>query len=144
MALNNSKASGVYDINTEIIKATAQHISEPFTDIFNCSLQTAVFPLNLKVIKVIPVYKSKDSSGINNYRPIPLLPIISKVFEHLMLNRLNKFLDKYKIINYPQHGFRKGLSTTTAAFEYLEKIYELLDKKVKLLEPLLIFQKLLT
>jgi hypothetical protein len=48
-----------------------------------------------------------------------------------MLNRLNKFLDKYKIINQSQHGFRKGLSTTTAAFEYLEKIYELLDKKVK-------------
>jgi hypothetical protein len=131
LSLNNSKAYDYYNISTEIIKTLANHVKYPIAYLFNESVNEGIFPSLLKFSKVIPVYKNNDSTDPNNYRPISLLPIISKVFESLMLRRLNDFLLKFNIIDKSQHGFRKGFSTTTAAFQYIEKIYESLDNRKK-------------
>jgi hypothetical protein len=100
-----------------------------------------VFPSYLKLSKVIPIYKSKEPSDPNNYRPISLLPIVSKIVESLMLKRMNSFLDKFNVIDKSQHGFRKGYSKTSAAFEYLEEVYEFLDQRKKSLGLFIDFSK---
>jgi hypothetical protein len=74
------------------------------------------------------VYKAKDKTDINNYRPIRLLPIISKVFEILMFRRLTKIFNHHYILDTSQHGFRPGRSTVTAAVELIDTIYQSLDK----------------
>jgi hypothetical protein len=127
--LKNSKACDIYDVSALIIKPNAQYIANPITHIFNASVDEGVFPCLLKIGKVIPVYKKDDPLNISNYRPISLLPIISKVFEQPILIRLNKFLNKFNIITNSQHGFRENHSTTTAAFNFLEKIYPEFDKR---------------
>jgi hypothetical protein len=131
LSLKNSKAYDCYDVSTEIVKAIAHSIKEPIAYLFNASILEGIYPSLLKSSKVIPIYKNKDPSDPNNYRPISLLPIVSKVFESLMLRRLNEFLIKFNIIDKSQHGFRKGFSTTTAAFQFIEKIYEAMDNRKK-------------
>jgi hypothetical protein len=99
--------------------------------LFNVSILEGIFSSLLKYSKVIPIYKNDDSSDPNNYPPISILPIISKVFESLMLKRLNDFLIKFDIIDKSQHGFRNDFSTITAAFQFIEKIYESIDNRKK-------------
>ena len=127
-SLKNSGAYDIYDLSTHIIKSIAKHIAAPISQIFNCSILEGVFPSKLKSSKVVPIYKNSDTHDLNNYRPISILPITSKIFEKLFLIRLQQFLLQFKIISDTQHGFRKNHSTTTAAFQFLEKIYESLDK----------------
>ena len=127
-SLKNSGAYDIYDLSTHIIKSTANHIATPISEIFNCSIMEGVFPSKLKYSKVVPIYKNSDTHDLNNYRPISILPIISKIFEKLFLIRLQQFLSQFEILSDSQHGFRKNHSTTTAAFQFLEKIYESFDK----------------
>ena len=72
-------------------------ISAPLANIINLSLQKGIFPDNLKIAKVIPVYKADDPSLLVNYRPISLLRIFSKLFEKVMYNRLTEFFEQYII-----------------------------------------------
>ena len=131
--LKNSKAYDIDNVSTHIIKTISEYIAEPLSHIYNNALEEGVFPDELKIGKVIPVFKKGDPFEISNYRPISILPIISKVFEQLTLIRLNNFLDTSGILNNSQHGFRKKLSTITAAFELIEKIHTDLENKLAIL-----------
>ena len=127
--LKNSKAYDVEEISTHIVKTIAEYIAEPIAHIYNIAVEEGVFPDQLKIAKVIPVLKKGDPFDVGNYRPISILPIISKCFEQLTLIRLNCFLEKNEIINSSQHGFRKRFSTITAAYDFIEKIYTEFDNK---------------
>ena len=87
-------------------------LAKPLTHIFNHSLSQGVFPDLLKLAKVNPILKKDDPHEISNYRPISLLPSISKVLEKIVHNRLHKFITKHKILNSNQYGFRKNYSLT--------------------------------
>ena len=65
------------------------------TKIINSSLNTGIVPFELKIAKIIPLFKSNNPYTLNNYRPISILPTISKIFERLVHHRLTKFLNKY-------------------------------------------------
>ena len=65
--------------------------------IFKASLEEAVFPEKLKIAKVIPVFKKGDKENIENYRPISILPVFSKVLERIMYNRLYEYFMNNKI-----------------------------------------------
>ena len=65
---------------------------------------------------------------INNYRPISILNVISKIIERVLYNRIVTFLDKYNILSSYQHGFRCNKSTETASFDFIEYIQKNLDK----------------
>ena len=87
-----------------------------------------------KKIHAIPVHKSGNISDINNYRPISLLPILSKILEKVVANQLVSFLESNKLLSNSQHGFRPNLSTETALLKVTDKIYHNIDnKKVSLL-----------
>ena len=81
-------------------------ISSELNNIFNLSVTTGVFPTNLKNAKIVPVDKKESKLDFSNYRYISLLSNLDKIFEKLMQNRLNDFLEKNNIIYPLQFGFR--------------------------------------
>ena len=107
-------AAGYDEINACLLKLVSPFISEPLMYLCNQSLTEGLFPMELKLANVIPLYKSDDSFVFNNYWPVSLLWVISKVFEEVMYNRFLQFLEKYKILTNSQFGFRKLHSTYMA------------------------------
>ena len=85
------------------------------------------FPDELKLAKVIPIYKSGSTMELNNDIPISVLNIFSKIFERLMYNKLIIFLDKYNILDRNKFGIRQGHSTHHALITLVDKITKSLD-----------------
>ena len=102
-------------------------ICTPLTYICNLSLQEGVFPDELKIANVIPLFKNDDPELFNNYRPVSLLCTVSKLFEKIMYNRLLSFLDIYKILFSYQFGFRKHHSTYMALMTLMDNLINCLD-----------------
>ena len=109
--LKPKNSSGHDEISTKLVKNTISNIILPLTHIINISLQNGIVPDQLKIAKVIPVYKSSDADQIKNYRPISLLPAFSKIFEKIMYNKIMSFLDSKNILYKHQYCFRPKHST---------------------------------
>ena len=88
----------------------------------NESLGQGIFPNCLKTATVKPLYKSDDHQNLNNYRRISVLPVISKVFERVVHNRIYAFLEKFILLPYSQYGYRSKRSTVDAIVSITEKI----------------------
>ena len=86
------------------------------------SLKHRTFPNSMKVARVIPVFKSGDSSIASNYRPISILPCFSKIFERIMYNRLYQYLTTNNILYNKQFGFQKQHSTEHAIVQLTNEI----------------------
>ena len=84
--LKNKSTSGCDKLSNKLLKLIKDDIAEPLTVIINQTFSSGVFPHKLKIAKVIPVHKKGDSHTFNNYRPISILPSVSKVFERVMHN----------------------------------------------------------
>ena len=125
--LKNSSSCGIDNIPTKIIKEAASSICTPLEFIFNKSLQDGIFPNAMKTAKIIPIYKSGDNTNVNNYRPISLLTIFSKILEKLAFSRLMKFITDNNILCEDQFGFRKNNSTNLALLEFTDSIHHHLD-----------------
>ena len=82
-------SSGWDSISTDIVKATYETCITPLKHLLNLSIEKGFFPIELKIAKVIPSFKSDDSKVINNYRPVSVLPVFFKLLEKLMYNRLS-------------------------------------------------------
>ena len=113
-SLKINKSSGVGDVSFNIIKKCFGVLCEPLTYLFQLSLEKGVFPDDLKIAKVTPIYKAGDNSDVSNYRPISVLPCFSKILERLMYNRLCKYLKENNILYGKQFGFQGGYSTNDA------------------------------
>ena len=128
-SLKSSKSSGYDEISVSLLKQIIYHIDSPLTYIFNLSLSTGQCPNSLKLAKIIPIYKKDDPSLISNYRPISLLPSISKVLEKIVYKRLFNFLNDNNLLIPNQFGFRKGCSTDYAILDLYDKITESISNK---------------
>lgn len=128
--MKNKKSVGLDEIPISVIKVCANLINKPLAHIFNKCLEYGVFPDRLKIAKIIPLHKGGDTTCINNYRPIAILPNFSKILEKIILKRLLSFLNFYNIISTNQYGFVKGKSTEQALFTLLNSVYFHLDNKV--------------
>ena len=101
-----SKTSTGHDnLSMKLFKRIAPSIFEPLTCIINQSLSSGIFPRSLKIAKVIPLFKKDNDKIVDNYRPISLLPAISKVFEKCAFNQLYEYLKKTQIILYQSIRF---------------------------------------
>ena len=121
-------SSPCYDgIPSTFVKRTMHLYLKTLKLIINQAFYDGVFPRELKIAKVIPIYKSGSTMELNNYRPISVLNIFSKVFERLMYDRLTQFLDKYNILYHNQFGFRQYYSTHHALITLVDKITKSLD-----------------
>lgn len=127
MTLNNTNAEGYDKICTKIIKACKKEISEVLAYLINLSIQSGIFPDRLKISIVKPLFKKGDKNLIENYRPVTLIPIFSKLFEKVMHNKLSSFLSKYNIITENQYGFQREKSTTLATFNLVNDILHRLN-----------------
>ena len=126
--LDCTKATGPHSIPTDIFKFIKLIVSDSLSDIINTSFSTGIFIENLKISKVIPIFKGKGSDLDScNYRPISLLSNIDKIIEKLMFKRLYCFLSKNNIIYNLQFGFRENHSTTHALIYLTEKVRKALD-----------------
>ena len=83
-SIKRSKATGIDDLPPGLLKDSAEIIAAPLTYIVNLSLSTGVFPKQWKRAKIIPVFKSGSATDFDSYRPITVLPVISKVMEKVV------------------------------------------------------------
>ena len=84
---------------------------------------------NLKIAKIIPIFKKEDRTVLNKYRPISLLPIIFKVVEQVICDQINNVFVKHKLLFDHQYGFRSGHSTKHAALALTDRIITNIDNK---------------
>ena len=128
-SLKNSKSSGHDQINMSLLKQIIHPLANPLTYIFNKSLSIGVFPELFKLAKINPIFKKDNPHEITNYRPISLLPTLSKILEKIVYIRLYTFINKHKILNPNQFGFRKNYSTDLALIQIYDKITNALANK---------------
>ena len=128
--LLNKTSTGSDGISNKVIKLASPAVVPCLIKLFNRCLKAEYFPLVLKVAKVIPIYKQGDSNEFENYRPIALLPPIAKVFERLLYDKMMSYIQKYKLINAKQFGFRRKHKTVDAIASVIEEIRSFLDKKI--------------
>ena len=129
--LKPKHSKGIDNIPTYIMKDTIEYISTPLTYIFNLSFSQGTVPSYMKIAKIIPIFKAGDKDSFSNYRPISLLPAISKLLEKLVCNRLVKYLDTFNILYTHQYGFRQNHSTSHPIIQLLNHIAEQNDKATK-------------
>jgi len=126
--LSNSKTTY---FAPKVLKLVSRNLSNILCKLFNKCASEGYFPKELKVAKVIPLFKNKgDINDIGNYRPISMLPVFSKIFEKLIHKTITEHLDSNNILNDSQYGFRKKRSTLHALLDATENIYKSVDKKL--------------
>ncbi len=126
-SLKAKTSSGWDGISTKLLKSIKATLILPLTIIVNQMLKTGTFPDKLKIARIIPLYKKNDSSLFTNYRPISLLPAISKVFEKVIFLQLYDYFHVNKLFYNHQYGFREGHSTEFAAIEVIDRITQQMD-----------------
>ena len=136
-----SKKCRVNDFSPSILKRNSHLIAMPLTTLINQSFQQGQFPNKLKQAQVIPLYKKGARSDINNYRPISLLNVFSKVFEKAMKLKMVAFIDSHKILCSSQYGFQKKISTEDALIHFSKNIYQQLDQSNSVLSIFIDFSK---
>ena len=91
-------SSGWDCISSSVVKKTSDSIISPLVHVFNLSIIKGVFPSELKIARVVPLYKSGDPLSFSNYRPVSILPLFSKILERLMYERLDQSTTQISIL----------------------------------------------
>ena len=131
--LKNKSSSGYDGISNTILKSIKSVIINPLTLIINQMVETGIFPDVLKISKVIPICKKGDVSLLSNYRPISLLPTLSKIFERVIYNQLYNYFVDNSLLTEHQFGFRAKHSTELATIRLVDYINKEMDKNTHLL-----------
>ena len=120
----NYSSPGHDDINIKIIKQCSETISPFLVHIINKSFEIGTFPKQLQIARIVPIHKKGDNSMVENYRPISILPCLSKVFEKIMSIRLYNYLSEHSLLASSQFGFRPKYSTELAVHKLCKSIYQ--------------------
>ena len=115
--LPNNKSSGLDNFSVQLLKIAAPYICNSLSYICNLSLCTSKFPADWKKAKVTPIFKAGDKTEVGNYRPISVLPIVSKIIERAVHNQLYSYLTSNGLLCDNQSGFRANHSTTTTLLD---------------------------
>ena len=120
--LNARKATGFDNIPPKLLRLGSDI---PLTVLINSSITTSSFPVMLKRAEVTPIYKKNDVMDKQNYRPVSVLPTISKIFENVLISQLNKHFDS--IFSPHMSGFRKNFSCEHVLTNFIESAKRALD-----------------
>ena len=112
----------IYGFSTRMLHRTIPYVLDPLTHVIDTCFKNGHFPEKLKTASITPVHKKGDTNKESNYRPISILPAISKIFEQIMKTRITNFLISRGSLSENQHGFLGGRSTTTALFQIVEQV----------------------
>ena len=124
--LKTKKASQKTDIPIKIVKENLDIISHFLHHNFNNSLSCSAFPTGMKYADVTPIHKEDDKTDKTNYRPISILPNLSKVYERLMYNQISPWFDS--VFSKFQCGFQKVFNAQHCLLTMLEKWRKTLDE----------------
>ncbi|CAH1256204.1 ACSS3 [Branchiostoma lanceolatum] len=105
-----------------------QEIAPSLTTIINASIQTSEFPEDWKKARLSPIHKAGDRDAPNNYRPISILPAVSKILERAVHTQLYDYMTTNNILSEVQSGFRPGHSTQTAVHLLTERWYKAMNE----------------
>ena len=124
--LKSKETKDVDGLSTKLLKQLSGKLYKPIALIINQSLGTGIFPDKLKIAKVHPIHKGNDLdlNTLNNYRPISILPCISKIFERIIYNQLYEYFNSHDLLYESQYGFRLDHSTEFAAIELTNSIHD--------------------
>jgi len=128
-SLKSSRAKDVYGMDSLMLKEINSSIVTPLTHIINISLAQGRFPNSWKPAVVAPIFKGGDPLLTSNYRPISIVPIVSKISEKLINKQIIDYLNNSSFqLHSMQFGFRANYSTETATCHFVEKVKVSLDK----------------
>ena len=123
--LKPRKASGVDQVETFMLKFANDEIVEVITNLFNTILLAGKIPNIWKKGIIVPIPKTKDNKvEVDKFRPICLLSVVGKVFEKIIMIRLNKIINEINVIPKSQSGFVKGKSTLNNQIILQQKIHD--------------------
>lgn len=121
--LKDTHSAGLDGISNFCLKKITFNIADILCYIFNISFSEGCFPNLLKQAVVIPLHKQGDKTQPNNYRPISLLSVFSKILEKIMKSRMLNFIKKFNILSNNQYGFRENCNTEDALLTVLNRVY---------------------
>lgn len=127
-SLNLKNTEDVWGISVKVMQSIIYAIAPHLTVVFNACVDECVFPDLMKYSKVVPLFKSGSKDELGNFRPISVLPVLSKVFEKIVLNQLLSHFNRNKLLHTQQFGFTRGRSTTDAAAVLIKHIYDAWEK----------------
>lgn len=133
-----SKSVGLDNIHPDFIKILLPYILRPITHIFNLILTSSTYPSQWKQSKIIPIHKKGTAS---EYRPIAILPFLSKVFESIVSKDIRNYVESKKLLSPLQSGFRPGHSCVTALLKVSDDIRQAFDENKIMIATLLDFSK---
>ena len=119
--LKTRHSTGPDGLSTKLLQYIKDHLIEAIAITLNQSLNTGIFPEKLKIAKVIPIHKKENPSLLENYRPISIVPSISKIFEKIICNQINDYFNLNNLFHSGQYGFRKHHSTELAAMKLIDR-----------------------
>ena len=125
--LDTKKAMVENDIPTKILLKSNDIVSNHLSNFFNQSKKQQHYPTMLKIADVTPLHKKDEKTLTKNYRPVSLIPVVSKLYERNMYNQINEYIQNH--LSPYLFGFRKGHSTEQCLVIMLEEWKKALDKK---------------
>jgi hypothetical protein len=129
--MKNSNSIGFDGIKASHLKLSLDVIAPYIVKIVNQSFRQSKFPDSMKTAKIVPIFKSGSPTDKNNYRPIAILPVLSKILEKVVHKRLLNFLESNSSLYVKQYGFIKNSNTNCALFDIITKIQESIDSGCK-------------
>ena len=114
LIIKKKNSVGWDGLTQSLLKPIFFNVTEPLTHVMNLSSAQGIVPLEHKVAKVTPLFKNDNKMYVNNYRPVSVLPLLSKILERLMYNRILAFINKHDILYRYQFCFRQHYSTNVA------------------------------
>jgi hypothetical protein len=122
-----SASSGFDNIRPTHIKDNLSILLKPIAHAINLDIKYSKYPKTMKIIKIVPIYKSGRKDDISNYRPLCITSFFTKIYDNVINNRLMKYLEENKILSMNQHAYRKNHSCITSLISMLDNIYTNLD-----------------
>ena len=122
-AININKSSCVDHLSSQILRDAFLAVPEKMVQLFNLSFDTAEIPKTWKIAKVTPIPKAGISSDVSNFRPVSLLPLMSKLIEKIVHSRIYEFCENNDILDRRQGGFRPKHSTCSTTAFFIDDIY---------------------
>ena len=138
--LNTSKVD-LHQVSEKLIVQNCDSLSPIISKMINKCMMHGLFPAELKIALITPIHKKEDKTNPMNYRPISKLPLMSKIFERIIFNRISEYLSINHILSDYQFGFRKDLSTFDAITHFTEMIYRSLNDKMSSLNIMIDYSK---
>ncbi len=127
--LKTKRSTGKYGFSNILIKQLKEGLAPPIRIIINEAIAQSKFPNQWKIAKVVPLYKKGDRDRVSNYRPISLLPSLSKIMEKVMVRQIVRYYEKRNLFPSRQYGFRRNRSTGHAIMDLVGRLEKLNARK---------------